>query len=117
MTEHMKRRRAEIPDLNTRELLSFFSKIRKGEGKRRPCWEWTGSKNKDGYGTFGLRRKNRFAHVVSWTIEHGQIPDHLEIDHLCRKRGCVRPDHMELVTHRENLMRGNTIVARKKVAA
>lgn len=104
-----RRRRAEIPALNSKELLAFFSKIQKAGPTRNPCWEWTGSRNKDGYGTFGLRRKNRFAHVVAWTIEHGPIPDHLEIDHLCRNRACVRPQHMELVTHRENLLRGKTV--------
>lgn len=114
MTDIMaKRRRAEIPELSAAELFAFFTKVRKADVSVRTCWEWTGAKDQHGYGRFGVRRKNRRAHVVAWMLEHGPIPDGLELDHLCRNRGCVRPDHMELVTHRENLMRGDTIIARR----
>lgn len=106
-------RRAQLPALNTKELLSFFSKIRQTGSGAKACWEWTSYRDKDGYGMFCLRRAGRRAHCVAWTIEHGQIPDGLEIDHLCRNRACVRPSHMELVTHRENLLRGDTIIARR----
>jgi hypothetical protein len=72
------------------------------------CWLWTGvERNGKGYGRFFFDGKNRLAH--RWSYEHfkGPIPKGLELDHLCRVRGCVNPDHLEAVTHKENVLRGN----------
>jgi HNH endonuclease len=71
------------------------------------CWEWLGSDNGRGYGKFVVGRKHALAH--RWAYEHfkGPIPAGLTIDHLCRNRRCVNPDHMEVVTMRTNLMRGD----------
>jgi hypothetical protein len=102
-----KLRRAVLPALTTTELLAFFSKVSETGTTAKSCWEWTGYRDKDGYGMFGLRGAGRRAHCVAWTLDHGQIPDGAEIDHLCRNRACVRPSHLELVTHRENILRGN----------
>ena len=55
--------------------------------------------------------KHFLAHRMIYELLVGPIPDGLEIDHLCRNRGCVNPGHMEPVTHRENLMRGDTVAA------
>lgn len=82
----------------------FMAKVdRSGE-----CWLWTGFvMKKEGYGRFGVEgRKVALAH--RWSYEHfvGPIPEGLELDHLCRVRRCVRPDHLEPVTHRENTLRG-----------
>lgn len=78
-----------------------------GESK---CWNWTGFKSGDGYGFFFFNGKNIRAHAASKAIYSRvnleQIPDGMEWDHLCRNRGCVNPDHLELVTHRENQLRG-----------
>lgn len=71
------------------------------------CWIWTGCLNHHGYGGFGLpNRRSALAH--RWSYEHfvGDIPDDLQIDHLCRVRACVNPDHLEPVTSRENTIRG-----------
>jgi len=102
--------RAEMPnEFTADELRRFFAKITPTRhGKRSACWEWTGAIDGTGYGRFGVRRKNRYAHCVAWVIEHGPIPYGLELDHLCRNTICVRPSHMELVTHRENMLRGET---------
>jgi hypothetical protein len=74
------------------------------------CHLWTGRLNNCGYGvmTFtqaGYRTATLSAHKVSYELTNGRVPDGLVIDHLCRVRHCVNPDHMEAVTSRENVMR------------
>lgn len=71
-----------------------------------PCWEWMSRKTVTGYGVFELEGKTRRAHILSWMAEHGPVADGLELDHLCRNRACVRPSHLEPVTHKENMRRG-----------
>ena len=71
------------------------------------CWLWSGSVTKNGYGRFGISRRDvRWAHRVAYEHWHGPIPDGLQIDHLCRVRSCVNPEHLEAVTCRTNLLRG-----------
>lgn len=75
------------------------------------CWIWIGSRKPDGYGIFWVDDKCEGAH--RWSFEHhvGAIPDGLVIDHLCRQPWCVNPDHLEAVTHRENVLRGVSVLA------
>ena len=75
------------------------------------CWEWDGSRNAGGYGQLSVDGRNRMAHRVVYELLVGPIPDGMQIDHLCKTRQCVNPGHMEVVTCRENLMRGDTIQA------
>ena len=70
------------------------------------CWLWIGSVSTGGYGLIGLNKKVRPAHRILYEQKFGPIPVGLEIDHLCRTRCCVNPDHLEAVTRRENIMRG-----------
>ena len=70
------------------------------------CWLWTGAKSTGGYGRIYWSGKLLQAHRVVYELERGPIPDGLELDHLCRVRSCVNPDHLEPVTSRENLLRG-----------
>lgn len=86
----------------------FFDKILVGDD----CWEWTSTTNWNGYGRFRLNGRAAYAHRVAYEMFVGPIPIGLQLDHLCRNRGCVRPDHLEPVTSRENSLRGETIAAR-----
>jgi hypothetical protein len=72
-----------------------------------PCWEWTRCVDKCGYGIVAIKRRTFLAHRVSYQIFNGPIPEGMTIDHLCRKRKCVNPDHLEPVTLKENILRGN----------
>lgn len=70
------------------------------------CWEWTRSCYANGYGKFYVNGRDIKAHRFAYQTLRGAIPVNLEIDHLCRNRKCVNPDHMELVTRGENIRRG-----------
>lgn len=72
------------------------------------CWEWTGYVNPKGYGNYRRGGRTHWVHRLAWELLVGPIPDGLEIDHLCRNRRCVNPDHLEPVTRSENLRRGHT---------
>jgi hypothetical protein len=85
----------------------FWSKVDRGEG----CWLWTAGRTGAGYGIFWLRGGNALAHRLSYQIANGSIPDGLHIDHLCRVRHCVNPEHMEPVTIGVNVLRGIGITA------
>lgn len=70
------------------------------------CWIWTASINAYGYGQFGLKypvKRPYPAHRVSYVIHHGKIEPGLVIDHKCRVRSCVNPDHLRMVTQEENM--------------
>lgn len=75
------------------------------------CWIWEASRNQYGYGQFYFAGQPRKAHRLAYEWAMGEIPVGLEIDHLCKVRECVNPAHLEPVTHRENLLRGDTFQA------
>jgi HNH endonuclease len=70
------------------------------------CWIWTRGCTGKGYGAFKVRGKQTPAHRVAYELSKGDIPEGLDLDHLCRVRNCVNPDHLEPVTSLENIRRG-----------
>ena len=68
------------------------------------CHLWIGQKDKDGYGTFYYFKKNRKAHRFAYYIINGDIPKGMFIDHSCRNRSCVNPQHLRCVTPRVNCL-------------
>jgi hypothetical protein len=78
----------------------FMKKIK----ETNSCWIFEGSKT-NGYGQFWVKNKKYLAH--RWIYEQivGKIPDGMQIDHLCRERSCVNPDHLEIVSNAEQQKR------------
>ena len=70
------------------------------------CWDWLLCKEKTGYGFVSVKSRTRYAHRVAFEAFKGKIPAGKDLDHLCRNRGCVNPDHLEPVTRKENVRRG-----------
>jgi hypothetical protein len=78
--------------------------------KTSTCWLWTGA-TQQGYGVHTSGGRAHKAHRVSYEEIVGPIPEGLTIDHLCRVRNCVNPDHLEPVSQKVNTLRGITIPA------
>ena len=70
------------------------------------CLIWVGRIDRGGYGALKINGKYMKAHRASYVLAHGMIPEGLVIDHLCRVRACINPDHLEAVTGLENTRRG-----------
>lgn len=80
----------------------FWNKVNKTED----CWLWIGFLNHDGYGRVGRKANVRTggrAHRIAWEMFHGPIPKGMSVMHICDVRACVRPDHLKLGTHQENV--------------
>lgn len=97
-------------------VLKFIEKV---QPDTTGCWIWTGSITPNGYGKFYMGGKSPAgyrmpdgAHRAAYRLFIGPIPEGLEIDHLCRTTECVNPFHLDAVTHRINLLRGETISAK-----
>ena len=79
-----------------------WSKIEK---QQSGCWIWTAMRLPNGYGYIRLNGGTGYAHRVMYELLKGPIPKGMTIDHLCNNRACVNPDHMEIKTQRENVLR------------
>jgi len=86
----------------------FWSKVSIGDD----CWLWQGAKDTCGYGNFNLSGQYWKSHRLAYTFFRGPITEGFELDHLCKTRNCVRPSHMEPVTHRVNVLRGECFSAK-----
>ena len=71
------------------------------------CQLWTAACDQDGYGMVWYQGRGVRVHRVAWELKYGEIPEGLELDHLCRVRNCLNTDHLEVVTHAENVRRGD----------
>lgn len=76
-----------------------------------PCWLWTGALNSHGYGKCRSAKRYVSSHVLAYEMVRGEIPDGMDIDHLCRVRACCNPVHLEPVSRRVNLHRGVGAIA------
>jgi len=80
------------------------------------CWDWDGKVSSDGYATSQLQGRAQKVHRVFYEQKFGLIPEGLVLDHLCRNRRCVNPDHLEVVTQAVNTRRGlSTTLTEKQV--
>lgn len=101
--------------MKTRPLAErFWEKVLCSDG----CWMWLAGRNALGYGTiqYGKPRRSVLAHRVAWELTHGAPPPaDLEVCHRCDEPACVRPDHLFLGTHRDNMR--DMIAKRRRVTA
>lgn len=79
-----------------------------------PCWIWTGARQGSGYGRFWTGVRIDGAHRFSWESVHGPVPSGFEVDHKCDNPPCVNPTHLQLLTHRANLLRSESNFAATK---
>lgn len=86
----------------------FWRKVERGQA----CWTWTAALRDDRYGAFWFNGRMRLAHRVAWEMVRGVIPPGMTLDHTCRNRRCVRVEHLEAVSLKENLRRGDSPSAR-----
>lgn len=97
-------------DEDAKEVLAarFWAKV----DKRGPdeCWLWSGSGTKGGYGQLVVARKTWLAHRLSVVLSGREIPDGMQIDHMCRTRWCVNPSHLRIVTLRQNVTENSASV-------
>jgi len=80
------------------------------------CWNWKAGKGAQGYGSLRVTDKYSTmikAHRMSYEFFVGKIPKDKVIDHLCRNRSCVNPEHLEVVSSRENTLRGETLASKE----
>lgn len=70
------------------------------------CWLWAAALDDQGYGRVSWEGRNRKAYRIVWLLLREAIGEGLELDHVCKVRRCVNPDHLEPVTHAENVGRG-----------
>lgn len=78
-------------------------------GLSTPCWFWTGPTSGNGrgggYARMNLDGATVAVHKAAWINEHGMVPPRKQLDHRCHHRRCVREDHLDLVTHKQNQKR------------
>lgn len=100
--------------MNERELSRMLSHICVDESTG--CWRWEASTSHDGYGRMVVgsrltKRHWKYTHRLMFEHFYGDVPYGLVLDHLCKNRACCNPSHLEAVSQRENLLRGDGVTA------
>ena len=90
--------------MKIKDIIRFFNSV----DETKSCWVWKGQKNQQGYGRFYLEHHRVLAHRFCFELLRQDIPNGLILDHLCRNPSCVNPYHLEIVTYKENSLRGLT---------
>ena len=80
----------------------LFAKIKIDPTDPHACWVWVGATTWDGYGRVSRDGRLIYAHRATYELYVGSIPPGMFLDHLCHTRNCVRPDHLRIVTHKQN---------------
>lgn len=88
----------------TYATISRIERFTKHISNNGSCWEWSAYTDRGGYGRFDSKAAHRFAYLLTGN----ELVDGMDIDHLCRNRKCVNPKHLEQVTRKENINRGDT---------
>ena len=99
-----------FPSGDLAERLAFFHRSYTIQGNG--CWIWQGRKTPNGYAVIYVAGRNLVAHRWAYQVLVAPVPDLLQMDHLCRTPACVNPSHLEPVTQRENILRGDSPTAR-----
>lgn len=94
----------QIPILNEKQLKHFWENVL----FTTLCWEWLGWETNSGYAQFRIGIKKYLVHRISYEMYKGIIPKYYEVDHLCKNKKCVNPDHLESVEGKENNRRSNS---------
>lgn len=101
-------------DFSHEDIQRFLANVKIDE--LSGCHLWTGGKISSGYGALILNGKQTLAHRFSYEINVGPLPawgppDYPQLDHICRKRDCVNPSHLRLISRKENILSGNGMTA------
>lgn len=75
--------------------------------KQDGCWIWGGSTTRGGYGTVSFSECKTTAHRAAYLAWKGPLEPYQHVDHLCNNTRCINPEHLEAVTHQENVRRGS----------
>lgn len=86
--------------VSERDVARFWRGCSPSDG----CWEWSGFKT-NGYGRVTIGSKKGYAHRLSLLVHGVEIPESMEVDHLCRNRSCCNPSHLQVVSRAENVAR------------
>jgi hypothetical protein len=115
MTYIQKANRVDASALTERQLSNFWRHVTRGAG----CWIWNGSKDSRGYGRLRIPRGAGTgftgAHRFAYALAGNDLPSDLVLDHLCDTPECVRPDHMNPTTQRDNLARSSITLSGKSL--
>lgn len=96
---------AEPPVRRERRKEDPLERMWKKSERRGTCWIWQGYLTPLGYGQMHFKGRTHLVHRVSYFLKHGPLPMDKELDHTCREHACWNPDHLEVVSHHENMRR------------